>query len=474
MGSPLRHQIWACVVVVCFGVVTFAPLASAQVSSRSHYSTPSTLAGPLRGGSDPAPSHPLGLRDAWGSVPRESGSIPLTPRLLQGIVPTIPNLRFGYVYNFGKNFRRGSLNADYFIPLGFDRENVFFGQAHFACQDFWKTIAGAANSRVDFSLGGGFRKVYRERFMVGVNGFFDATRLTGRWYRSSGAGLEMKYNLTGSDFGDLSFNYYGDFFSGRTSIINAFRYGPANFDLEAGYSHALFNEALDLRLKFRGYQFHSGTKVYGYAGGVDITTRDRVFRLTYEIAQDDLLGTYHTIAGLVTIGFDASRLLNGQSPFAWPKPIYSSPPNMYTEATSEPVKRTWTPADRIGRPECTELRTVASHTVTFPNAVAGFSDTQGFDVVDVGGLSTVGIEVNWSATSPFPPDESTIAVSLVNSGTAASVVVGTFDVIADSSPFSVAVPVPGFNVDQLRLTRLGPAAPDIPIEMTWDATLCFN
>ena len=73
------------------------------------------------------------------------------------------------------------------------------------------------------------------------------------WYSSGGVGLEYAANVAGDDAIDLNFNWYGNLFN-RDVLVNAFRNQGNSFDLEAGYSHALFDRSLDLRLKLMGYQ----------------------------------------------------------------------------------------------------------------------------------------------------------------------------------------------------------------------------
>ena len=183
-----------------------------------------------------------------------------------------------------------------------------FGEAHAEFQDFWQSprTAGAggsvANSRTNLSFGGGYRKVVGGNTLVGVNGFFDTAKVFDQWYSSGGVGLEMIANLTDYDAVDLRANWYGNLFN-REVLINAFRNRGGNFDIEAGYSHALFDQAFELRLKFVGYQFDIGNAVYGYLGGAELTTRDGVFSARYEHGYDRINGSYDTIGGFVDVGF---------------------------------------------------------------------------------------------------------------------------------------------------------------------------
>ena len=108
----------------------------------------------------------------------------------------------------------------------------------------------------------------------------------------------------------MNFNWYGNLFN-RDVLINAFRNQGNSFDVEAGYSHALFDQSLDLRLKLAGYQFDVGDKVSGWRGGADLTTRDGVFTLRYEYGRDRLNGDYNTVGGFVTVGLQLENILKG-------------------------------------------------------------------------------------------------------------------------------------------------------------------
>ena len=122
--------------------------------------------------------------------------------MFQGILPPIPNLQVGYIYNFGKNVRSGRFTADYLLPVKLGAESRVFGEAHTEWQSFWKTPG--FNNRVDVSLGGGYRTILRNKAMVGVNGFYDTSRLGEQWYSSGSFGFETAALLSGSDALDLA------------------------------------------------------------------------------------------------------------------------------------------------------------------------------------------------------------------------------------------------------------------------------
>ncbi len=143
----------------------------------------------------------------------------------------------------------------------------------------------------------------------------------------------------GSDAIDLNFNWYGQLFNSNV-IRNAFRYGPSNYDFEAGYSHELWNGGPDLRLKMTGYQFDIGNRVYGWNAGAELKSRDGVFVVKYDVGHDKVNQTYQTVGGFVNVGFQVENLFRGESPFTMPEPIFKSPRSLRYMLT-EKVKRDW-------------------------------------------------------------------------------------------------------------------------------------
>jgi hypothetical protein len=278
-----------------------------------------------------------------GGAPRESNSLYVSSGMLQGILPPIPNLQFGYLYDFGNNrVSQGRFTADYLLPFSLSRGSTVFGEAHTEFQSFWNTnsaFSGGVNNRVDISLGGGYRSFLRRDTLLGVNGFYDTARLGGAWYSSGSVGLEMAALLPGNDAIDLNFNWYGQLFNSNV-ILNAFRTGPSNFDFQAGYSHELWNGGPDLRLSATGYKFDIGNSVYGWNAGAELKSRDGVFVLRYNVGNDQVNQTYQTVGGFVNVGFQPENVLRGESPITMPEPIFKSPRNLWY-MLSQTVKRNW-------------------------------------------------------------------------------------------------------------------------------------
>lgn len=296
----------------------------------------------------PAPGNLAG----GGGSPQGSDLIPVSSGMLSPVLPKIPNLEFGFLYSFGKNLRTGRFTADYVLPYSLSSDSVLFGEAHAEGWDFWKkpsvsvdtpagfiTTTSPSSNRVDLSFGGGYRTMTSANSLLGVNGFYDASRVYNRWYSSGGIGLEYAAIIGGDAAVDLNFNWYGNLFN-RDVLVNAFRNKGNSFDVEAGYSHSLFNQALDLRLKLVGYQFDIGTGVRGWRGGADLTTRNGVFTARYEYGHDAIDGYYNTVGGFVNVGFNLENLVHGESPFTLPEPVFRSPRDL-RRLLGLKVKRNW-------------------------------------------------------------------------------------------------------------------------------------
>ncbi|MFC1835039.1 inverse autotransporter beta domain-containing protein [Thermodesulfobacteriota bacterium] len=268
------------------------------------------------------------------------------------ILRLIPNLQVGYLYSFGNQRASTSrLTADYLLPVRLGLNSAVFCVAHGEVNNFWKTVQQSFsnanrinkhigfNDRIDLSIGGGYRTILNSNTLLGVNGFYDSTRLGGKWHDSGGVGFEMAALLYGNDALDLNFNWYGNLFN-RNVLVNVFREGPSNFDLEAGYSHQLFDEGPDLRLHATGYKFGAGYNVYGWRAGAELKTRNGAFSLKYEAGNDKVNQTYHTVGGFVNVGLQLGKILHGKSPFTMPEAIFNSPRNLKRWLTKT-VSRNW-------------------------------------------------------------------------------------------------------------------------------------
>jgi hypothetical protein len=357
--------------------------------------------GAFASGINLAPSNPLGMPVAYGGPAQGSAIVPFTSGMLGAYMPTIPNLELGFQYYFGNKVRSGQVSGDYLLPYNLGNDSVVFGEAHGNYWDFAQKPPGGASHRVDLSLGGGYRKIVSNQLLVGINGFYDTSRLFNNWYSSGSFGLEMAANMGSSDAVDLNANWYGDLFASN-SILNAFRNQGSSYDVEAGYSHAMFDSALDLRVKAAGYQFNTGANVYGYKTGADLTTKDGMFTLRYEYGNDKINGSWNNIGAFVNVGFQMENIIKGESPFAAPEPIFKSPRNLRRMLTQK-VRRDWNQQYAPGRAALASAAVGGYGSIcrfiAIKPALQGFVD---FDTVvpyadlDPGSYVTVSFTVNWS------------------------------------------------------------------------------
>ncbi len=369
--SPLR--MFLCLRFLAFLILVLSVSADAQnFQQLPSYSSP-TLSSPTN-----VPSNPLGLPGSSYAGPRGEDNVSLSSGLFRDLFPKIPNLEFGFNYMFGSNLRQSRWSIDYLIPMGFGPDATLFAEAHGESvisksstwvpflNNFWQLTAPGDQSRLDLSFGIGYRRIFAQDLLLGVNAFYDTTRLYGPSWRSSGGyGLEMAANGPGDSAIDLTFNYYGNVYGGYNSrgsvfptfnIIDGIQNGTANYDLEAGYSQSIIDQTLDLRLKVTGYQFAlNNSKKYGIRSGAEITTADGVFRLSVDGGQDAVSGTYGNIGGYVNVGFQLEKLLYGENPFAMPEPVFKSPRNL-RRLLARPVRRLWVkPATVVANSNCEGL-----------------------------------------------------------------------------------------------------------------------
>ena len=300
MELPIRCLKLVTIALILLVLPFLVGRARTQGLPQSPYGAPSMV----RGGLDLPPSNPLGMPTGFGQ--RGADSIYFSDRMFRDILPLIPNLQVGYLHSFGKSVRSERLTLDYLQPVNLTADSTLFGEAHTEFHDFWKTLTGSAKHRVDLSLGGGYRRIFRKHTLMGINGFYDTTRLGGVWYSSGSLGLELAALLPGNDAVDLRFNWYGNLFNSDV-LADAFRKGPQNYDLQAAYSHELWERGPDLRLSATGYRFSSSSGIYGCRGAAELKTRDGMFSVKYEAAHDRVNKTYHTVGGFVNVGLRLTK-----------------------------------------------------------------------------------------------------------------------------------------------------------------------
>lgn len=338
------------VFALAFVVVCISPLLAV---SQGIQQTPYSTADAVRSNgssvtSDLTPSSPLGFPGSSLVGPRGSDNVSISSGMFQGILPKIPNLQFGYDYTFGPQLRAGTASVDYLLPFKLGTDSTIYGEAHGEFQSLSIAQPGSPNNSVELCFGGGYRRMFGKHTMLGVNSFFDTTKLSGAWYPSGSAGGEMAFMVHGDDAIDLLFNWYGKALD--ASIFNSnpayaaaaatASFGNSNFDFQAGYSHELYNGGPDLRLSVTGYKFDCGSNVSGYYAGAELKSRNGMYVVKYDVGYDNANQVYQSVAAFMNMGFQLENLVAGKSPFVMPKPVFQSPRNM-TTLTQAKANRNW-------------------------------------------------------------------------------------------------------------------------------------
>lgn len=261
------------------------------------------------------PSRPLLHPRALMDDAPEIKTAQFTYGMLDGILPSVPNLQAGYLYSFGKDYSLGKFVGDLFAPWRLKWSDTFFGQAHVEFQDFWQIPDAAPQHRVDLSFGGGYRKLIGPKIMVGFNGFYDSTRILNDWWSAAGVGAEMAAILSNGDVLDLNYNYYGNLFRGPNYVDGELIKGPPNMDFEAGYTTSVFDRSPDMRFKFNAYNYDTRQNSFGLRGGVDLMPWNGSVILRYEVGRDHLYGSYQTVGGFLCIPLNLEKLVLWDTPF---------------------------------------------------------------------------------------------------------------------------------------------------------------
>lgn len=336
-----------------------------------------------------------------------SNSLTLSSALVDEYLPDLPNMDYGFIYEINPtgvdNFR---FFADALVPFAGNAGRTAFAEIHFDYQGFpsWTpastteqigsgpgsivttTDYKAARNRMNISAGGGYRAFVNRNTFLGINAFYDGSRIFGRWYSSWGWGLETAALVYGGGMADLRFNHYGNQFR-FADFVDMWRHGDISGDIEAGYSTPLGNSEWDLRFKLNGYQYGTGsnTKITGLRYGAELTFADGLFTASADYGSDRSRGSYASVSGWINLGFQAENILRGESPFTRPEQVFAGGSRNTARLLTQRVRRNRNLPPEVVSP----VR--SSSTTAGPRFVVGF-DT-----------------LNWSGVSQFIQSSATDA-----------------------------------------------------------------
>ncbi len=286
----------------------------------------------MRGsGLDLAPSNPFGMPGTTGGLSGGSDTLNLSSRMFSHILPTIPGLEFTYLHTFGKNDRWSRLLVEYVRPVRLAVDSTLYGEIHGILWEPFRSWPSWGEN-IDFSAGGGYRRQFGDRAVLGVHGFYDATCRYDRWHSSASVGGFLVTMLPGDDAIDLTVNWYGGMNTGLLGVGSG-AWGNGTFDGTMTYYHELWDGGPDLQLCLIGYEVDEAMRPVhlregGYRARVQVATRDGRFRGFYMYENDRSLKEIHTLGVNFNIGFRLENLLAGESPIEKPTPIFSSPRNL--------------------------------------------------------------------------------------------------------------------------------------------------
>jgi hypothetical protein len=278
-------------------------------------------------GLDLTPSNPLGLPGFSSGPARGSDTLNISSRTFSDMLPTIPGLEFSYLHSFAEGADWNKLLVEYVRPVRLNADTTVYGEIHGSFHNLFKSWS--FYDRVDLSAGGGFRTRLGNDTVIGAHGFYDANRIGDSWQSSVSAGGIMAVMLPGNDAIDLTVNWYGGLATG--SFTSGWgTWGNGTLEGTITYYHELWDEGPDLRLNFVGYDVGesrapAGIRDRGLGSGMEIASRDGMFRGSYMYETDSVLGDIHTVAVNFNVGFRLESLLALESPFEKPTPIFSSP-----------------------------------------------------------------------------------------------------------------------------------------------------
>lgn len=252
-----------------------------------------------------------------------------TPKPPREPVALKPTLAGGAAYRSAGQERSGRFMMDFVLPARVGSSSVLFFESRAEYRDPLFRIADSPERRFDLGMGVGWRKVWDDRVMIGINGFWDTSRMYGDWYSSPGFGFE---------FAAATYRSIWDI------TLNVYRGG--GIDLKGGVTLPILEDHLDMRLYAEKYRFFDGEFILGSKAGVQISSPNRLITISYEYGQDSRNPEYHAIGCSLTVPFSLEKAFAGKNPFE--VPVSKSSAVRYAQRVqSEGVKRAWSNPDTV-------------------------------------------------------------------------------------------------------------------------------
>jgi hypothetical protein len=178
-----------------------------------------------------------------------------------------------------------------------------------------------------------------ERMLVTTGGLYSAMRLYERWYTSLGFKANASWILPGDDAILLSLASPGAMFDyGPTTpspTTSASSWFLSDWRFGVQYFHEIMEHGPDLTIG--GYYYISrafgGTRARGAITG--LVSRENLWRITYEFAENETIGVSHTISMNCTVAFDLEGLFNGNGVLIGPPPSFKPTRNIEATAMHE-------------------------------------------------------------------------------------------------------------------------------------------
>jgi hypothetical protein len=235
-----------------------------------------------------------------------------------------------------KNYSRAEIGL--LLPVRLWESTALFAEGRAGFENTAFDGLQVRDGRVDYGVGGGYRTIWFNGWLFGVNVFWDRAFLDHDWYTSTGFGFESDLALGKNDTLDMSLNLY--------------RGGGA--DLETGYTFPVLNDHADFRIMAGKYRFYDGEFILGWKAGFDLATPDRTFAIAYEFSQDSRHPACHAVGLQASLAFSLENLFHGKNPFLTPDPTYPGRRDIQSRLSSN-VERSWRHPDSVVRARNTPI-----------------------------------------------------------------------------------------------------------------------